>query len=43
MLIIVFGLHGSREVFAKNEKIEYFYYFIMIFTLIVFMVRNFLD
>lgn len=43
MLIIVFGLHGTKEVFAKSERMGYFYYFTMIFTLIVFMVRNFLD
>jgi len=43
MLIIVFALHGSREVFAKNEKIGHLYYFTMIFTLVIFTVRNFLD
>lgn len=43
MLIIVFGLHGTKEVFSKSERIGYFYYFTMIVTLIVFMVRNFLD
>lgn len=43
MLIIVFALHGSREVLAKNSRSGYIYYFTMIFTIVVFIVRNFLD
>ncbi|WFD10668.1 hypothetical protein [Tepidibacter hydrothermalis] len=35
MSIIGFGLLGTREVFAKNERIGYLYYFIMIVTLVL--------
>lgn len=43
ILIIVFTLHGSREVLAKNSRSGYIYYFTVIFTIVVFIVRNFLD
>jgi len=42
MLIISFGLLGSREVFTKKEKIGCFYYLIVLFTFIVLIARNFL-
>lgn len=42
MVIIGFGLFGTKEVFAKKKKIGYLYYVVMIGAFATLMLINFL-